>query len=191
MEISAAVVKFLLKLEKRTLMLVLTAVLVAVIWGVHAGLSWLHRVNSATFSPATVGLTVESQSGSDMYTVLNLTSLYPGASLYVGLTVANMGSGDFTYSMVSTPSGDGKLATDVRIGIAQVMAGSCNSGGFALGDELGGEASGLSNAAVSGRVLHAGTSEYLCFHVRLPAGLPSSLQGDSAQATLDFTAQHS
>jgi hypothetical protein len=190
-EISAAVLKFLLKLEKRTLMIVGAAVLVAVLWGVHIGLSWLHRVNSATLSPATVGLTADNQTGADVYTVLNVTSLYPGASLYVGLTVANVGSSNFTYGMVSTASGDAKLAADVRIRVAEVPAGACSSSGFATGTSLGGETRGLSSPAITSRALQAGSSEYLCFHVRLPAGLPSSLQGDSAQATLNFTAQHS
>jgi len=191
MDIFATVVKFLLKLPRRTLMLVGLGAVVVVLWGIHVGLSWLHRVNSASFSPTAVGLTADNQTGSDQYTALNLTSLYPGASLYVGLTVANLGTGDFTYSMVSTGSGDAKLAADVRIAVADVAAGACNSSGFATGVSLGGESPGLSGPAFSGRVLRSGTSEYLCFHVRLPAGLPSSLQGASAQATLNFTAQES
>jgi hypothetical protein len=190
-EISAAVVKFLLKLPKRTLMLAGAGVLVVILWGIHAGLGWLHRVNSASFSPAAVSLTVDNGTGSDEYTALNLTSLYPGASLYAGMTVANTGSGDFTYCMVSTASGDARLAADVRISVADVAAGACNSAGFAAGISLAGESRGLAGPSFSGRVLRAGTSEYLCFHVRLPAGLPSSLQGASAQATLNFTAQQS
>jgi hypothetical protein len=92
---------------------------------------------------------------------------------------------------VSTGSGDAKLSADVRVAIAAVTAGACNSSGFAVGVSLGGESRGLSGPAFSGRVLRSGTSEYLCFHVRLPVGLPSSLQGASAQATLNFTAKES
>ena len=183
--------RFLLKLPRRALLLVGAVVIVALLWGVHLGLAWLHRVNSAAFSPATVGLTIDNQTGADQYTALNLTSVMPGASLYTGLTVANVGSSDFEYSMSTTASGDAKLASSVRISIAAVPAGGCGSSAFASGTALFREARGLPSASISGRLLAAGSSEYLCFHVRLPPGLPSSLQGDSAQATFNFTAQQS
>jgi hypothetical protein len=184
-------VRFLLKLPRRALLLSGAVLVVVILWGVHMGLGWLHRVNSASFTLATVGLTVNNDAGSDEYTALNLTSVIPGASLYTGLTVANTGSSGFRYSMSTTASGNAQLASSVRISIAAVPVGGCNSSAFASGTVLFSEARGLPSASIGARLLSAGTSEYLCFHVRLPLGMPNSLQGDSAQATFNFTAQQS
>jgi hypothetical protein len=184
-------VRFLLKLPRRALLLSAGVLLVVVLWGVHVGLGWLHRVNSASFTPASVGLTVDSGTGADEYTALNLTSVIPGASLYAGLTVANTGSSDFRYSMSTTASGNATLASSVRISIAAVPAGGCNSSAFSSGTMLFSEARGLPSASIGAQPLAAGSSEYLCFHVQLPVGMPNSLQGDSAQATFNFTAQQS
>jgi hypothetical protein len=184
-------VRFLLKLPRRTLLLSGVAFVVVILWGVHVGLGWLHRVNSASFTPATVTLTTNNETGADEYTALNLTNVIPGASLYTGLTVANTGSGDFRYSMSTTASGNAQLASSVRISIATVPAGACNSSAFSGGTVLFSEARGLPSASIGIRPLAAGSSEYLCFHVRLPLGVPNSLQGDSAQATFNFTAQQS
>jgi len=115
--------------------------------------------------------------------------MQPGADDYVGVTVANTGTTDFSFSMSSTPSGDGTLDRDLKIGVAVVPAGGCTSSGYAAGTPLYRDARGLSGATVRAQPLAAGDSEYLCFHVQLPMAVPQSILGRSAQDTLNFTAQ--
>lgn len=142
-----------------------------------------------TVSPATVGLALNSPDDEEAYSALTLTSVQPGANAYVGVTVANTGSSDFWFAMSSTASGDGGLDSDARIGVAAVPAGGCTSSGYAAGTSLYRDTRGLSAASVRAQPLAAGDSEYLCFHIQLPLAVPKSVQGRSAQDTLDFTAE--
>ena len=165
------------------------ALLAGISWGVHFVYTWYQRTNSVAVSPATVGLALNSPDGEEAFTALSLTSMQPGADDYVGVTVANTGTADFSFSMSSTPSGDGTLDRDLKIGVAEVPAGGCTSSGYAAGTLLYRDARGLSGATVRAQPLAAGDSEYLCFHVQLPVAVPQSILGRSAQDTLNFTAQ--
>ena len=183
---------FILKLIPggKTARLVLgIALLAGISWGVHFVYTWYQRTNSVAVSPATVGLALNSPDGEEAFTALSLTSMQPGADDYVGVTVANTGTADFSFSMSSTPSGDGTLDRDLKIGVAVVPAGGCTSSGYAAGTPLYRDARGLSGATVRAQPLAAGDSEYLCFHVQLPVAVPQSILGRSAQDTLNFTAQ--
>jgi hypothetical protein len=165
------------------------AILVAIAWVAHVAFGMFRHVNSAALSNATVGLALNSPNGEDAYTDLSLSNVQPGADMYVGLTVANTGGSDFRYSMSSTASGDAKLARAVRIGIVVVASGGCGAAGYAAGVQVLRDAADLDRASIGVRALPASSSEYLCFHLRLPWGLPNSLQGQSAADTLNFTAQ--
>jgi hypothetical protein len=165
------------------------ALLAGISWVVHFGYNLYRSTNSVSVSPATVGLALNSPDGEEAFTAMSLTSMQPGADAYVGVTVANTGSADFSFSMSSTPSGDGALDGDLRIGVAVVPAGSCTSSGYAAGTVLYRDARGLSGAAIGAQPLAAGDSEYLCIHVQLPVAVPQSVLGRSAQDTLDFTAR--
>jgi hypothetical protein len=174
---------------KQARLIIGIAFLAVIAWAVHVVLGYYHRYNSAAFSPGTVSLALNSPTGEAEYTALSLTGMMPGADVYVGLTVANEGSTTFKYSMTSTASGDGTLSKDIRIGVAAVAGNGCSSSAYSSGASLLRDTAGLSNASFSGRALPGAASEYLCFHARFPWGLPNSLQGRSAQATFNFTAQ--
>jgi len=165
------------------------ALLVAIAWAVHAVFGVIHRYNSGSFTTGTVDLALNTQNEEDQYTALNLNGMMPGGDVYLGLSVVNTGAGGFRYSMSAAPSGDGTLDKDLRISIAAVPASGCGSSAFTAGTSVLRETAGLSRAAISGRSLAGNTTEYLCFHVRLPFGVPNSLGGKSAQATFNFTAQ--
>jgi hypothetical protein len=185
-------VSFLLKVIPggKTARLVLGVALIAGIsWVVHFAYTLYRTTNSVTVSPATVGLTLNSPDGEEAYTALTMTSMQPGANAYVGLTVANTGTADFWFTMSSTASGDGSLDHDLKVGVAVVPAGSCTPAGYPAGTSLQRDTAGLSGASIKPQPLAAGDSEYLCFHVSLPLAVPKSIQGRSAQATLNFTAQ--
>ncbi len=142
---------FILKLIPggKTARLVLgIALLAGISWGVHFVYTWYQRTNSVAVSPATVGLALNSPDGEEAFTALSLTSMQPGADDYVGVTVANTGTADFSFSMSSTPSGDGTLDRDLKIGVAVVPAGGCTSSGYAAGTPLYRDARGLSGATV-------------------------------------------
>jgi hypothetical protein len=147
--------------------------------------------NSAAFSTATLSLTLNSQTGQLVFTDLNLDNMTPGAEEYAPLQVGNAGSTRFTYRMSAIESGDSMLADALTIGIAAVSSGTCTSGSYQAGASVYTDAPGLSKAAIVGRVLRPGTSEYLCFHVQLPPGAPNDLHSQSAAVTLNFTAQQS
>jgi hypothetical protein len=185
-------VSFLLKLIPggKTARLALgIALLAGISWVVHFVYTWYRHTNSVTVSPVTVGLALNSPDDEEAITALTMTGLQPGASAFVGVTVANTGTAGFWFTMSSTPSGDGSLGRDVRIGVVAVPAGGCTSSGYAAGTSLYRDARGLSGASLKPQPLAAGDSEYLCIHIQLPLAVPKSILGSSAQDTLDFTAE--
>jgi hypothetical protein len=186
-------VRFILKLipgGNQARLVLGVVVLVGIAWVVHAVQGFFHRYNSASFSTGTVDLALSTQGGSqDQLTAMSLSGMQPGADVYLGLSVVNTGSAGFRYNMIATPSGDGSLGKDLKIGVAAVPDSGCGASAYAAGTPLLRDVAGLSSASFTGRSLAASTTDYLCFHVELPSGFPSSLQGKSAQATLDFTAQ--
>lgn len=165
------------------------AVLAGISWVVHFGYNLYKTTNSVTVSPASVGLALNSPVGEEAIAAVTMTSMQPGANAYVGVTVANTGTSDFWFTMSSTPSGDGSLDRELRVGVAVVPAGNCTSSGYASGTSLYRDASGLSAASIRAKPLASGDSDYLCLHIQLPLAVPKSLQGRSAQDTLDFTAE--
>jgi hypothetical protein len=185
-------VSFLLKLIPggKTARLALgIALLAGISWLAHFVYTWYRTTNSVTVSPASVGLALNSADDEEAYTALTMTSMQPGANDYVGVTVANTGPSDFWFTMSSTASGDGSLDSDLRVGVAAVPAGSCTSSGYAAGTSLHRDTRGLSGASIAAQPLAAGDSEYLCLHIQLPLAVPKSLEGRSAQDTLNFTAE--
>jgi hypothetical protein len=185
-------VSFILKLipaGKKARIVLAIVLLLGISWVVHFVYNLFQTTNSVAVSPVAVGLALNSPDDQEAFTALNLTSMQPGADEYVGMTVANTGTADFWFNMASTPSGDSSLGKDLLVGIAAVPAGNCSSSGYAAGTFLHRDSRGLVNASIGWQPLAAGDSEYLCFHVRLPAALPESVQGGSAQDTLNFTAR--
>lgn len=181
--------RFILKLipgGKEARLVLGVVVLAGIAWAVHAALGFFHRYSSASFSAGTVDLALSTQ---DQLTDLSLSGMQPGADVYLGLSVVNTGGTGFRYNMIATPSGDGSLDKDLKIGVATVPDSGCGSSAYTAGTALLRDVAGLSSASFTGRSLAASTTDYLCFHVKLPWGFPASLQGKSAQATLDFTAQ--
>ena len=149
------------------------------------------QADASTFSTGSISLTLNNQTGEVAFTDLSMTSMKPGDDVYAGLNVGNAGSLNFKYSMSATSSGDSDLATAMTIGIAAVAGTSCTSGTYAAGTSLYSDAAGLGDATIDSRALSAGASDYLCFHVKLPSDAASTLQGKSASATFNFTAQAS
>jgi hypothetical protein len=143
----------------------------------------------ASFSTGSISLTLNSQTGEAQFTDLSMSNMKPGDEMYAGLAVGNAGSIAFKYSMSTAQSGDEDLAEALRIGIAAVSGNSCSASVYQGGTPVYAESAGLSNAAISGQALLAGHSAYLCFHVQLPSDAGTALQGESADATFNFTAQ--
>jgi hypothetical protein len=182
---------FLLKLvpgDKKARLILAVAALAGISWLVHFAWTMFRHLNTVTMSPATVGLALNSPDDETGIASLSLTNMQPGANAYIGLTVANTGSADFWLTMSSTASGDAGLAGDLRVGIAVAPAGACDASGYAAGTVLRRQTQGLANLSIGAQPLAASDSESLCFHIQLPLRLPSSIQGNSAQATLNFTA---
>lgn len=146
---------------------------------------------SAAFSTASIGLTLNNQTGQLAYTSLDFDNMKPGSAVYAPLTIWNTGTTALNYSMASVESGDSMVGDALNIGIASVTDRSCTSGAYQDGTPVYTDAAGLSKAIISSRPLPPGAREYLCFHVQLPSAAPSQLQNQSAAATFNFTAQQS
>jgi hypothetical protein len=147
--------------------------------------------NSAAFSTASISLTLNSQTGQLVFTDLNFGTMTPGAQEYAPLRIANAGSTGLKYGMSAIESGDSMLAGALTIGIAAVTSGTCTPDSYQAGLSVYPDAAGLGKAAIGGRLLRPGTSEYLCFHVQLPPDAPNDLTSESAAVTFNFTAQQS
>lgn len=165
--------------------------------GVAAGLPGLAacsgggQADAASFSTATISLTLNSQTGEAEFTDLSMGDMKPGADIYAALTVGNAGSSDFSYSMSAVQSGDADLADALTIGIAAVSGNSCTASAYQGGTSVYADAAGLSKAAIAGRALPAGHTEHLCFHAQLPSDAGDNLASQAADATFNFTAQQS
>lgn len=182
--------KIVLGLLGNTKVRVGLAVLVVIVgWKlVGKGVSMFRSVNTASFSTTAVGLTLDVPEGNEAYSSLDLTHLLPGADIYLGLDVRDSGSSGVQYGMITTSSGDGTLAKDLVVGVAAVSSG-CDSEAYTAGSMLYPDHQGLDRAAFTGRALGSGSSDHLCFHVRLPLTVPGSLNAKSASATFDFSAE--
>ena len=145
----------------------------------------------SSFSTGSISLTLNSQTGEAQFTDLSMSDMKPGDEMYAGLAVGNAGTIGFKYSMSTAQSGAEDLADALRIGIVAVSGNSCTASEYKSGTSVYAETAGLSNAAISGQGLPAGHSAYLCFHVQLPSDAGSTMQGESADATFNFTAQQS
>lgn len=174
---------------KKPRLVVAGSLLVVVIWLAHGMAGMFGPGAAASFSTPTVLLALDSTTAEETYTALSLSGMTPGGDVYLGLTVTNTGLAGFRYSMSSTVSGDGALATNVWIGVVVTDGTGCGSADYTSGVPLMPDKPGLSEAVISGESLAASDSEYLCFRVQLPSASPASMRAMSAQATLDFTAE--
>jgi hypothetical protein len=147
--------------------------------------------DTTAFSAASISLTLGNQTGQLAYTNLSLENMQPGSEVYAPLEVGNTGSAALKYSMSSVESGDSTFGDALSIGIAVTRDSTCTPGAYQAGTPVYAAAAGLSRAAISGRPLPAGASEYLCFHVQLPPGAAGDLADQSAAATFSFTAEQS
>ncbi len=145
---------------------------------------------SGSFSTGTIDMKLGSATPVDtdpaeFTTTLKMSNMAPGDTKDGTLLVSNVGSLRFRYSLATTATNDG--ATADQLGAAMqlgVYAGQACSGA-AINAPLT-----LSGTAFAGgsRLLDAGTSEWLCFRVTLPADASTSLQNKQTVGTVTFTA---
>ena len=141
--------------------------------------------SSGSFTTGTIDI---ATSPSVLFTV---AAIMPGDSGSATLNVANNGSGQLRYAMVtSATNADGKGLRD-QLSLT-VKAGACPGAGANLysgalsGAALGNPAQG---ADAGDRVLNAGTSENLCFAWSLPLATGNAYQGATTTATFTFAAE--
>jgi predicted ribosomally synthesized peptide with SipW-like signal peptide len=153
---------------------------------------------ASTFTAGTVDLTANAEADDDYaFTALESSNLKPGDIVYAPLTIANVGTLAFTYTMTSSSTNtDSKALRDtLRLGAKKVAnAGACDSGGVGYAASA---TTVLAEGAISGaaiavaRGVAASTSEVLCFKVELPSNAGDSLQASTTTTTMTFSATQS
>lgn len=136
-------------------------------------------------------------STSPVSSLLSLTSMFPGDALAAQLLVTNAGDGELRYAMSASVS-EGVLSAGLSLTIKSGLT-TCDI--TSMDDALLGTvvvdatlaSAGFGNPAqgldAGDRTLAAGSSEALCFLVRLPLSADNSLQGLSTSATFAFSAE--
>jgi hypothetical protein len=155
--------------------------------------AYLTTAVSSTGNQFTAG-NVQIGAGIASGDTLTMSNLVPGDSFIARLTIDNSGDLDLRYAVATTTSGDATLASTLQVTIRAETANPCSSedgtvlygpgslSAAAIGDPAHG-------ADAGDRTLAAGTSESLCFKVALPSSAPLSVQGVSAGATFNFSAE--
>jgi hypothetical protein len=152
---------------------------------------------TSTFTSGSVDLTVNAEADDDYaFTSLESGNLKPGDVKYAPLSVANVGTLGFTYSMSSSSTNtDGKALRDtLKLGAKLVVnAAACDSAGVGYAASLTTVMAegAISAAAISSRSVATGASEVLCFKVELPSTAGDSLQSATTTTTMTFSATQS
>ena len=152
---------------------------------------------TSTFTAGSVDLTVNAEAD-DVYGFTSLESgnLKPGDVVYAPLTVANVGTLGFSYSMSSTSTNtDSKALRDtLKLGAKLVVnAAACDSAGVGYTASLTTVMAegAISAAAISSRSVATSASEVLCFKVELPSTAGDALQSATTTTTMTFAATQS
>jgi predicted ribosomally synthesized peptide with SipW-like signal peptide len=152
---------------------------------------------TGTFSTGSVDLELNGVDTAPVVTALALTNAKPGDVTYALLTVTNVGSLNFTYSIapsITVPSTSSPLLESVlRLGVNAVPTASCTAGTFtASSDTVIVDRPLSTTTATAARALTATTgTEYLCFRVELPSNADNAVQGSTTTAAFTFTATQS
>lgn len=154
----------------------------------------------STFTAGTVDLVAGGDAG-DAYafTALTMTTMKPGDVKYAPLSIANVGSLGFSYTMATSATNlDTKgLADQLTLGITKVAtAAACDSAGVGYlaavtALDIASAEGALSTRAIASRTVAAGASEVLCYKVTLPTASGDSFQAATTTATFTFSATQS
>lgn len=153
--------------------------------------------STSTFMAGTVDLTVNAEvDDAYAFTSLESSNLKPGDVKYAPLTVANVGTLGYSYSMTSASDNtDTKALRDtLRLGAKLVAnAAACDSAGVGYIASLTTVMAegAIASAAISSRTLASPTSEVLCFKVELPSAAGDTLQAATTTTTMTFSATQS
>lgn len=154
-------------------------------------------VGNNTFSTGSVDLAATPATAA-----VTLANMAPGDTVTAPLTVANNGTLQYRYSLLSTatsstPELAAQLDLTVKTGVTTcTTAGFGGTGTVQYGPADLGSVAGvkvLSDAApgaqTGDRVLAAGASEVLCVQVTLPNATGNTYQGKTTTATFNFDAE--
>lgn len=168
--------------------------------GMMSGLVWAgtfatfsdDSTAESTFTAGTVDIGLDNDT-TDAYafTAIEMSDMKPGDVKYAPLTIKNLGSLNFTYSMsTSATNTDTKgLRDQLTLEIREVAATTdCDATGFDASVTTLTTSGALSSAAIASRSLSASTSEIACFKVVLPSTADNTFQGATTTATFTFSA---
>lgn len=131
--------------------------------------------------------------------VVTAAAMAPGDQVTAPLTVANSGTLEFRYAVVSTTTED-VLASELVLTVKRGVTTCDNANWSATGSTLySGVLGTMATTAIFGdptqgaqagdRVLAAGASEVLCFNVTLPLSASNASEGKTTTATFTFDAE--
>lgn len=177
---------------KRARALAALGVLSGVVWaGTFATFSDT-TTGESTFTAGTVDIALDDDT-TDAYsfTAIEMSNIKPGDVKYAPLTVKNLGTLGFTYSMsTSATNTDSKgLKDQLTLEVREVAATTdCDATGFDASVTTLVSSGALSAAAISSRSLAASANEVACFKVVLPSTADDTYQGATTTATFTFNA---
>lgn len=188
--------------SKRTRWILAAGIVVIVAWAVAYSVFTSEATASAEFATGTLRIHVNNEA-EHQSAALSMANMEPGDEKYALLSIDNVGSIAFHYTMATatasadagtSPSDATALANALRLGARVIGSGdACNQASYAAASANTALAEGqLSSATIAspgrGSIAPA-TSERLCFHVSFPdSGNQNALQGKKISATLTFTA---
>ena len=115
-------------------------------------------------------------------TMLPLSNLKPGDTLFRTVNIANQGSLDFVYDITATPvNGPSKVLVDTMLVETWLVqnADSCNATSYQTGTQT--SSSTLSALHMHDHTIAPSSAETVCFKLTLPLNASNSVAGKSAR----------
>lgn len=159
--------------------------------GTLAAWSDTATATSGVFSTGSVDLKLNGDPGNPTaynFATLTKSNMMPGNSVAATLPVQNAGVASFTYTMAAAAT-TSPLAPFLKVTISTGTSnGTVCSGGTAIATDVALVSGGSANLITAPRTLNNGVSETLCFQVKVDPAATTAAQGQTVNASFNFTA---
>ncbi|MFC9515175.1 SipW-dependent-type signal peptide-containing protein [Nocardiaceae bacterium NPDC056970] len=159
--------------------------------GTLAAWSDTATATSGVFSTGSVDLRLNGDPGNPTaynFATLTKSNMMPGNSVAATLPVQNSGVAPFTYTMAAAAA-TSALAPALLVTVSTGTSnGTACTGGTAIATDVPMVSGGSANVITTPRTLNDGGSETLCFQVKVSPSAPTTAQGQTVNASFNFTA---
>ncbi|WP_260845083.1 CalY family protein [Prescottella equi] len=159
--------------------------------GTLAAWSDTATATSGVFSTGSVDLKLNGDPGNPTaynFATLTKSNMMPGSSVAATLPVQNAGVAPFNYTMAAAAT-TSTLAPFLKVTVSTGTSnGTACSGGTVIANGVPLVSGGSTNLITTARPLNNGGSESLCFQVAVDSAAPTTVQGQTVNASFNFTA---